>query len=155
MTAPNITTRWRSWAPYLLSVLRIVAAFLFMQFGTAKWFGFPAPIMPGGGTAPVGSLVWFAAVLETCGGPLLALGLFTRPVAFILSGEMAVAYFRAWAPRGFFPIANEGEEATLNAFLFLWLVTAGAGAWSVDAVLARRWGPWSAARRLTAFEPYA
>jgi len=77
MTEPNIVSRWRSWAPYLLSLLRIVAAFLFMQFGTAKLFGFPAPIMPGGGTAPAGSLVWFASVIETFGGLLLLLGLFT------------------------------------------------------------------------------
>jgi putative oxidoreductase len=132
MTAPDITTRWRSWAPYLLSVLRIVAAFLFMQFGTAKWFGFPAPIMPGGGTAPVGSLVWFAAVLETCGGLLLLLGLFTRPVAFVLSGEMAVAYFKGHAPQGFWPLLNQGHPAILFCFLYLYLSAAGAGPWSLD-----------------------
>ena len=85
--------RWRSWAPYLLSILRIVAAFLFIQVGTAKWFAFPGAVMPGGGTAPVGSLPFVAGVLETVGGSLLLLGLFTRPVAFILSGEMACAYF--------------------------------------------------------------
>ena len=82
MTAPTIVTKWRSWAPYLLSTLRIVAAFLFMQVGTAKLFGFPAPIMPGGGTAPAGSLPWFAGVLETFGGlkmkmPSLVVGLIT------------------------------------------------------------------------------
>jgi putative oxidoreductase len=132
MTAPNITTRWRSWAPYLLSLLRIVAAFLFMQFGTAKWFGFPAPIMPGGGTAPVGTLVWFAAVLESVGGLLLFIGLFTRPVAFILSGEMAFAYFMGHAPHGFWPVLNQGHPAILFCFLYLYLSAAGAGPWSLD-----------------------
>jgi putative oxidoreductase len=92
-------------------------------------------------------------ILETVGGPLLVLGLFTRPAAFILSGEMAVAYFRAWAPRGFFPIANGGEEATLNAFIFLWLAAAGAGAWSLDAMLLRR-GWRTPFDRLAGLEPY-
>lgn len=132
MTAPDITIRWRSWAPYLLSVLRIMAAFLFMQFGTAKLFGFPAPIMPGGTTAPVGSLVWFASVLETFGGLLLFVGLFTRPVAFLLSGEMAVAYFKGHAPQGFWPVLNQGHPAVLFCFLFLYLSAAGAGPWSLD-----------------------
>jgi putative oxidoreductase len=132
MTEPNITTRWRSWAPYLLSVLRIIAAFLFMQFGTAKLFGFPAPIMPGGGTAPPGSLAWFASLLETFGGLLLLLGLFTRPVAFILSGEMAVAYFKGHAPQGFWPVLNQGHPAILFCFLYLYLSAAGAGPWSLD-----------------------
>src|SRR5919106_5848790 len=85
-----LVSRWRGLAPYLLSTLRIVAAFLFLQFGTAKWFALPAAIMPGGGTAPIGSLAGIAAVLETVGGLLLLVGLFTRPAAFLLSGEMAV-----------------------------------------------------------------
>ena len=88
-----LVSRWRSWTPYLLSILRIVTAFLFMQVGTAKLFAFPGAIMPNGGTAPVGSLPGIAGVLETFGGLLLLMGLFTRPVAFLLSGEMAVAYF--------------------------------------------------------------
>jgi putative oxidoreductase len=132
MTAPEITSRWRSWAPYLLSVLRIMAAFVFMQFGTAKLFGFPAPIMPGGTTAPAGSLVWFAAVLETFGGLLLFVGLFTRPVAFLLSGEMAVAYFKGHAPQGFWPLLNQGHPAVLFCFLYLYLSAVGAGPWSLD-----------------------
>src|SRR6266496_1493048 len=103
MTAPSVVTKWRSWAPYLLSMLRIIAAFLFMQFGTAKLFAFPAAIMPGGGTAPLASLAGIASVLETFGGACLLLGLFTRPVAFILSGEMAVASFSGHAPQGFWP----------------------------------------------------
>jgi putative oxidoreductase len=138
MTAPNVATRWRSWSPYLLSLLRIVAAFLFIQFGTAKLFGFPAPIMPGGGTAPAGSLAWFASVLETFGGFFLLIGLFTRPVAFILSGEMAVAYFYGHAPQGFWPVLNQGHPAILFCFLFLYLSAAGPGPWSLDAARGRR-----------------
>jgi putative oxidoreductase len=137
MTGPNITTRWRSWAPHLLSVLRIIAAFLFMQFGTAKLLGFPAPIMPGGGTAPAWSLAWFASIIETFGSPFLLLGLYTRPVAFLLSGEMAVAYFYGHAPQGFWPVLNQGHPAILFCFLFLYLSAAGGGPWSVDAVRER------------------
>jgi putative oxidoreductase len=130
----DLATRWRSLAPALRSILRIVAAFLFMQVGTAKLFAFPAAIMPGGGTAPPGSLPWVAGVLETLGGLLLLLGLFTRPVAFLLSGEMAVAYFHAHAPQGFWPVLNQGTEAALYAFLFLYLSAAGGGPFSVDAL---------------------
>ena len=134
MNDPTLVTRWRSWAPYLLSVLRIVTAFLFMQFGTAKLFAFPGAILPTGGTAPLGSLVGVAGFLETFGGALLLLGLFTRPVAFLLSGEMAIAYFYAHAPHGFWPVLNQGAPAALYAFLFLYLSAAGAGPWSIDAV---------------------
>jgi putative oxidoreductase len=134
MTAPNIVTRWRSWSPYLLSILRIVAAFLFIQFGTAKLFGFPAPIMPGGGTAPLGSLAWFASVLEAFGGLFLLIGLFTRPVAFLLSGEMAFAYFLGHAPQGFWPVLNQGHPAVLFCFVFLYISAAGPGPWSLDAM---------------------
>jgi putative oxidoreductase len=138
MAPPNIVTKWRSWAPYLLSALRIVAAFLFMQFGTAKLFGFPAPIMPGGGTAPFGSQAWFAGFLETFGGFFLLIGLFTRPVAFLLSGEMAFAYFLGHAPQGFWPVLNQGHPAVLFCFLFLYLSAAGAGPWSLDAMRGRK-----------------
>lgn len=131
-------SRWRSWSPPLLSALRIVAAFLFMQVGTAKLFAFPAAIMPGGGTASWGSLPGVAGVLETFGGLLLLVGLFTRPVAFVLSGEMAVAYFLAHAPHGFWPLLNKGAEAALYCFLFLYLSAAGPGPWSVDALRSRR-----------------
>jgi putative oxidoreductase len=134
MTTPNLGTKWRSWSPYLLSTLRIVAAFLFMQFGTGKLFGFPAPIMPGGGTAPLGSLAWFAGFLEVFGGLFLLIGLFTRPVAFLLSGEMAVAYFIGHAPQGFWPVLNQGHPAVLFCFLFLYFSAAGAGPWSLDAM---------------------
>jgi putative oxidoreductase len=137
MNAP-IVARWRLWSPYLLSVLRIVAAFLFIQFGTAKIFAFPAAVMPDGGTAPVGSLAWFAGMLESFGGPFLLLGLFTRPVAFILSGEMAVAYFYGHAPQGFWPVLNQGHPAIMFCFLFLYLSAVGPGPWSLDAMRERR-----------------
>ena len=137
MTEPTITERWRSWTPYLLSVLRIIAAFLFIQFGTAKLYGLPAAIMPGGITAPIGSLAWFAGVLETYGGLLLFIGFFTRPTAFLLSGEMAVAYFKGHAPQGFWPVLNQGHPAILFCFLFLYLSAAGAGPWSLDAFRGR------------------
>ena len=130
----------KEWAPQLLSVLRIVVAFLYFQVGSAKWFAFPAAIMPGGGTAPVGSLVWFAGVIEVVGGTLFVLGLFTRPVAFILSGEMAFAYFIGHAPNGFWPVLNQGAPAVFYCFTFLYFSAAGAGAWSLDALLARRRG---------------
>ena len=134
MPATSIAVRWRSWEPYLLSILRIIAAFIFIQFGTAKLFGLPAPILPGGGTAPFGSLIWFAGVLEAFGGALLLLGLFTRPVAFLVSGEMAFAYFLGHAPNGFWPVLNQGGPAILFCFTFLYLSSAGAGPWSLDAL---------------------
>ena len=132
-----INERWRSWAPYLLSILRIVAAFLFIQVGTAKLFAFPGAVMPGGGTAPVGSLPFIAGTLETVGGSLVLLGLFTRPFAFILSGEMAVAYWQFHAPHGAWPILNRGEPAVLFCFIFLYMAAQGAGDWSLDALV---WG---------------
>jgi putative oxidoreductase len=137
VNGPGITSRWRSWAPYILSLLRIVAAFLFMQFGTAKLFGFPAPIMPDGGTAPIGSLAWVAGFLEALGGLFMLIGLFTRPVAFLLSGEMAVAYFIGHAPQGFWPVLNMGSPAVIFAFLWLYFSSAGPGPWSVDAMRGR------------------
>jgi putative oxidoreductase len=129
----DLVSRWRGLAPYLLSALRIVAAFLFLQFGTAKWFALPGAIMPGGGTAPIGSLPGIAAVLETAGGVLLLFGLFTRPVAFLLSGEMAVAYFYGHAPQGFWTVLNQGTNAALYAFVWLYFSAAGPGPWSIDA----------------------
>jgi putative oxidoreductase len=133
----SLPARWRSWSPYLLSLLRIVAAFLFIQFGTAKLLGFPAAIMPGGGTAPVASLPGFAGTLEMVGGALVLLGLFTRPVAFILAGEMAVAYFMGHAPQGFWPVLNQGSPAILFCFIWLYISSAGPGAWSLDAMRLR------------------
>src|SRR5918996_4344495 len=132
-----VGTRWRSLAPYLLSILRIVTAFLFMQFGTAKWFAFPAPIIPDGSTVSLVSLVGVAAVLETLGGFLLLVGLFSRPVAFLLSGQMAVAYFMGHAPQGFWPVLNQGTPAVLFCFVWLYISAAGPGPWSLDAMRGR------------------
>ena len=136
----SLVSRWRSWAPYLLSVLRIMVAFLFMQVGSAKLFAFPAAVMPGGGTAPLTSLPGIAGFLEVFGGALIMLGLFTRPVAFLLSGEMAFAYFLGHAPQGFWPVLNQGQPAVFYCFFFLYLSAAGAGPWSVDARLTRASG---------------
>ena len=122
------------WSPRILSVLRIVAAFLFMPHGAQKLFGFLSPehaVLP-----PLLSLLGLAGVLEFFGGLLLLLGLFTRPVAFILSGEMAVAYFLVHAPKGFWPLRNGGDLAAILSFVFLYLSLVGGGAWSLD----RLWG---------------
>jgi putative oxidoreductase len=137
MTTPSVVARWSAGAPYLLSTLRIVAAFLFMQFGTAKLFAFPAAVMPGGGTAPLASLPGVAGALEAFGGALLLVGLFTRPVAFLLSGEMAFAYFIGHAPQGFWPVLNQGHPAIMFCFVWLYLSSAGPGPWSIDAMRAR------------------
>lgn len=119
------------WTPRLLSVLRIVAAFLFMQHGSQKLFGFPPSQQASGPLPPV---MLAAGVLEFFGGALVLLGLFTRPVAFVLSGQMAVAYFMRHAPRGFWPALNGGELAAFFCFFFLYLSVAGGGAWSLDAL---------------------
>lgn len=126
----NLNSFHAQWAPRLLSVLRIVTALLFMEHGAQKLFGFLAT-QPGA-PAPLFSMIGFAGVLEFFGGLLLLLGLFTRPVAFILSGQMAVAYFMVHAPQGFFPLQNKGELAVLYCFVFLYLAAAGAGTWSID-----------------------
>jgi len=130
----NLISRWRPWEPHLLSLLRIVAAFLFIQFGTGKVIAFPASILPEGGTAPVGSLTWVAGMLEVVGGGLVLLGLLTRPVAFVLAGEMAVAYFYGHATQGFWPVLNQGSPAILFCFIWLYISSAGPGPWSVDAL---------------------
>jgi putative oxidoreductase len=129
----NLIGRWSSWTPHVLSILRIIAAFLFVQYGTTKLFGFPAAVMPGGGTAPLTSLAGVAGALEFVGGALLLVGWFTRPVAFLLSGEMAVAYFIAHAGKGFWPVLNGGAPAVIFAFLWLYVSAAGPGPWSIDA----------------------
>jgi len=122
----------KGWTPQLLSIFRIMTALLFLEHGTAKFFKFPHVQMYDGVT--VGSLPGIAGLLELVGGLLLAFGLFSEPVAFILSGEMAVAYFMAHAPQGFFPILNMGELAIMYCFAFLYLAAAGPGPWSVDAL---------------------
>jgi len=133
MSAPNIGTRWSAWAPQLLSLLRIVAAFLFIQYGTMKLFGVPMA-MPGGTTASLMTQTGIGGLLELVGGAFLLVGLFTRPVAFILSGEMAVAYFQFHAPQSFWPLVNQGAPAVLYCFIWLYLSAAGPGPWSLDAL---------------------
>ena len=133
MTENNTAARWSSWAPRLLSVLRIVAAFMFMQAGTVKLFAFPMGMPPNGGTAQLISQIGIGGVLEAFGGALLFLGLFTRPVAFVLAGEMAVAYFQFHGPKSFWPVVNGGVPAVLYCFIWLYLSVAGGGPWSLDA----------------------
>jgi putative oxidoreductase len=118
------------WAPRLLSLLRMVAAFLFMAHGSQKLFGYPPSPQPRSG--PWSTLVLIAGILEFFGGAFVLLGFFMRPVAFLLSGMMAVAYFMSHAPQGFWPILNRGELAALYSFVFLYLSVAGSGSWSVD-----------------------
>ena len=126
--------RAEGFAPHLLIAIRLVIGLLFLQHGAEKLWGFA------GGRIDhnFASLHGFAGPLEVVGGTFIALGLFTRTTAFILCGEMAIAYFRSWAPRGFFPIQNGGEEAVLFCFVYLWLVTAGAGMWGLDRLIERR-----------------
>ncbi len=128
---------WK-WTPRLLSVLRIVVALLFIQHGGEKLFGFP--LSPRGASDFLSPLMLVAGVLEFFGGLLILFGLFTRPMAFVLSGLMAVAYFMSHAERGFFPLQNGGELAALYSFVFLFLAVAGGGAWSLDSLLWRRGG---------------
>ena len=127
-----------TWSPRALSVLRIVAALLFLQHGLAKLLHFPHVAMFD--QLRLFSLLGLAGIIELVGSALLLFGLFTRPVAFIMSGEMAVAYFMAHAPRGFFPIQNQGELAILFCFVFLYLAAAGGGPWSVDAMGGKKAG---------------
>ena len=122
----------KAWTPRILGILRIITGILFLQHGTAKLLGYPHIAMFDG--LQLGSLLGLAGILELVGGTLILLGLFTRPVAFILSGEMAVAYFMAHAPHGFLPILNQGELAVVYCFVFLYLSFAGAGEFSLDAM---------------------
>jgi putative oxidoreductase len=120
-----------AWAPRLLSILRIVTALLFLTHGIAKYLKYP-PVPAFAKLEPL-SLLGVAGILELVGGVLLILGLFSRTVAFILAGEMAVAYWMAHAPRGFHPLVNGGEGAILFCFIFLYIAAAGPGPWSIDA----------------------
>ena len=135
-----------TWAPRALSLLRIVSAFLLMQHGAQKLFGVLLPPPPPGAPAPPPaafnpfSTMGVGGILEFFGGLLLLFGLFTRPVAFVLSGMMAVAYFMAHASASFWPIINRGETAALYCFIFLYFVFAGGGPWSLDSLLRRRKG---------------
>jgi len=120
------------WEPHLRSILRIVAGFAFSLHGYQKFFGWFGGM--GGGKAELASQMGVAGILETFGGALIILGLFTRPTAFVLSGQMAVAYFMVHMPMNFLPIQNGGELAVLYCFTFLWLAAAGAGPLSIDAM---------------------
>jgi putative oxidoreductase len=130
---PDPTSLRLTWEPRLLSIFRIMTGLVFLQHGTAKLFDFPHQ-------ATHHAYVLFTLVpglqglLELIGGVLIILGLFTRPVAFVLAGDMAVAYFKAHAPRGFFPLLNGGDLAILFCFAFLYFIAAGGGAWSLDAL---------------------
>ena len=157
VNVPTNDSFFARWSPRLLSVLRIIAAFMLIQHGAQKLFGFPTPPPPPqqqqqqaaqqtaqqqqpppaqkpGGLPP---LMMVAGVLEFFGGILFLFGLFTRPVAFLLSGELAVAYFMAHAPRGFWPLLNQGELAALYSFLFLYFAVAGGGEWSIERLWRR------------------
>jgi putative oxidoreductase len=124
------------WAPRVLSLLRVIAALLFMEHGLMKLFDFPAP-QPGV-PDPLPTILVAAAWIEVVGGGLIAVGLFTRAAAFICSGQMAVAYFMAHGSQGFWPALNGGEAAILFCFIFLYLVCAGAGPWSLDTIVRKR-----------------
>lgn len=122
--------------PQLLSLLRIVAGLMFIQHGTQKIFGFPAPAM---GPFDIASQMGIGGVIELVGGALIIIGLFTRPVAFILSGMMAVAYFQFHAATGgLYPLVNKGELAALYCWVFLYITAAGPGAWAVDNMIGKK-----------------
>jgi putative oxidoreductase len=124
------------WSPRALAALRIMTALLFLEHATMKFLAFPAPVMPGAGPLP--PMMLAAGVIEVVTSVLILIGFKTRVAAFLASGEMAVAYFMAHAPQSFWPAINKGEPAILFCFIFLYLVFAGAGDWSVDRALAAR-----------------
>jgi putative oxidoreductase len=134
----KIIAKWKERAPYVRSVLRIAAAFTFMLHGTMKLFAFPAGMPHSGGTVALMSELGLAGVLESFGGALLLLGFFTRPVAFLLSGEMAVAYFQVHFQMSFWPVLSGGELAMVYCFVWLYFSAAGPGPLSIDAMRARR-----------------
>jgi putative oxidoreductase len=134
----NFAAQWVSWGPRLLSVMRIVAAFMFALAGSMKLLAFPAGMPPDGATASLMTQIGIGGALELCGGVLLMLGIFTRPVAFVLAGEMAVAYFQFHAPQNVWPIMNGGVSAVLYCFVWLYISAAGGGPWSVDALRTKR-----------------
>lgn len=137
MNNNSIFAKWQAAAPYFHSLLRIVSALMFITFGTMKLFAFPVGMPPNGSTAELFTQVGLAGILEFFGGILILLGLWTRPVAFILSGEMAVAYFQGHFPSSPWPIINNGTGAILYCFIFLYFSAAGAGPWSIDGMRKR------------------
>jgi putative oxidoreductase len=135
---PGIDSFLATWSPRALSILRIIVGLLFLEHGTSKYLSLP--VSPMTGVAPT-SLSGINGMIELVGGVMIVLGFFTRPVAFILAGDMAVAYFIAHAPRGFFPLLNAGELAIIYCFVFLYLAVAGGGEWSVDRLRAASKAP--------------
>jgi putative oxidoreductase len=133
MTLTHLTAKWLALGPYVQSVLRMTSAFMFILAGTSKLFAFPVGMPPNGSTATLMSQIGIGGLLEVLGGALLLLGLFTRPVAFVLAGEMAVAYFQFHFPQSIWPTVNGGVTAVLYCFLWLYFSAAGAGPWSLDA----------------------
>jgi putative oxidoreductase len=129
----TIVGKWAASGPYLQSVLRMVAGLVFMMPGAMILFAIPVGMPPGGGTAVLFSQIWIGGVLELVGGALLLVGLFTRPVAFLLAGEMAVAYFQFHFPQSPWPTVNNGVAAIIYCFVWLYFSAAGAGPWSLDA----------------------
>ena len=129
-------SRIAPWADHALALLRIVSGLIFLEHGTQKFLGFPAGQMAGGGF-PLDNPGAFAGIVELVAGLLITIGLFTRPAAFIASGTMAVAYWMAHAPQNPFPVNNMGDAAVLYCFVFLYLVFAGPGSWSVDGMRRR------------------
>jgi putative oxidoreductase len=137
MATENIFRKWQWSAPYFQSILRIVAALTFMMNGTMKLFAYPVGMPPNNAKAELLTLAGIGGILELFGGALMLIGLFTRPVAFILAGEMAVAYFRFHDPISPWPIINNGVAAVLYCFIWLYFSAAGAGPWSIDAKFRR------------------
>jgi putative oxidoreductase len=138
MSSRKLTAMLSDFTPYGLSALRMMTGLLFMEHGVQKLFDFPAS---GHGAVPLISYIGFAGSLELVGGFLILIGLFTRPAAFILAGEMAVAYWTVHAAKSFFPAVNGGDSAILFCFLFLYFVVAGGGKWSLDAVRTSEFEP--------------
>ena len=138
MATLDLATRWIGLTPHLLSLLRIIAALMFMEIGAMKLFAWPVGMPPDDSIAEPWTQVWIAGVLEVFGGALLLVGLFTRPVAFTLAGMMAVAYWQFHHPMSPWITVNNGAAAVLYCFVFLFLSAAGPGRWSLDALLRRR-----------------
>jgi putative oxidoreductase len=130
----SAVAKFEKFEPQILSILRIIVALLFLEHGLSKLFGFPQP-MP---APPMFSLIWCAGVIEVAGSLFLLIGLFTRLAAFIMSGEMAFAYFMVHAPKAFYPLLNAGDAAVLFCFIFLFFVFAGGGPWSLDAKMGNK-----------------